>query len=142
MSKHLADLRKLAEAAAKHPWTSVEMCRKRASAFLAAANPEAIIALLDERDALEDMAKRALCPLGDEPDPVGDMLDEVKAERDALRDGLKAFGELFDDEDLEKKTVGKILAVRAERDALKAELEHLKGLSGHAHEKSGPTVTP
>lgn len=47
-----------------------------------------IVALIErlrtERDTLEEMAKRALCPLGDEPDPIGDMLDEVKAERDTL----------------------------------------------------------
>ncbi len=62
-----------------------KVCTSQDAAFIAAANPQAILALLDRCEALEDMAKRALCPLGDEPNPIGDMLDKVKAECDALK---------------------------------------------------------
>ena len=99
----LAELRRLAEAATPGPWATaafqlvidvarridVGMCGHRDdAAYIAAANPAVVLALLDERDALAadaDKWQRAALTLQGDRDALTDERDSLSWQVEALR---------------------------------------------------------
>ena len=135
LTPDLAELRRLAEAATPGPWTTaafqlvidvarridVGMCGHRDdAAYIAAANPAVVLALLDERDALAadaDKWQRAALTLQGDRDALTDERDSLSWQVEALRAERDARS--------------------SERDALAAKVERVREL----HKSSGDAET-